>query len=37
MNTRGLTLVVVTHDPAIAERAKRVIRMDDGELVRGVT
>jgi len=25
----------VTHDPAIAERAKRVIRMDDGELVGG--
>jgi putative ABC transport system ATP-binding protein len=37
MNARGLTLVVVTHDPAIAERAKRVIRMDDGELVRGST
>jgi putative ABC transport system ATP-binding protein len=35
MNARGLTLVVVTHDPAIAERAKRVVRMDDGELVRG--
>ncbi|HLE61447.1 MAG TPA: ABC transporter ATP-binding protein [Thermoanaerobaculaceae bacterium] len=35
MNAKGLTLVVVTHDPAIAERAKRVIRMDDGELVRG--
>jgi putative ABC transport system ATP-binding protein len=32
MNARGLTLVVVTHDPAIAQRAKRVIRMDDGEI-----
>jgi putative ABC transport system ATP-binding protein len=32
MNARGLTLVVVTHDPAIAERAKRVIRMDDGAI-----
>jgi putative ABC transport system ATP-binding protein len=32
MNARGLTLVVVTHDPAIAERAKRVIRMDDGSI-----
>ncbi|HVN30889.1 MAG TPA: ABC transporter ATP-binding protein [Thermoanaerobaculaceae bacterium] len=32
MNANGLTLVVVTHDPAIAERAKRVIRMDDGEI-----
>ena len=33
MNARGLTLIVVTHDPAIAERARRVVRMDDGELV----
>jgi putative ABC transport system ATP-binding protein len=32
MNRRGLTLVVVTHDPAIAERARRVVRMADGEL-----
>jgi putative ABC transport system ATP-binding protein len=35
MNRRGLTLVVVTHDPAIAERARRVIRMADGEVVDG--
>ncbi|OFV82069.1 MAG: macrolide ABC transporter ATP-binding protein [Acidobacteria bacterium RBG_13_68_16] len=34
MNARGLTLVVVTHDPAIAGRAKRVIRMDDGAIQR---
>jgi len=33
MNARGLTLVVVTHDPAIAERAKRVVRMDDGAIL----
>lgn len=33
MNARGLTLVVVTHDPAIAERARRVVRMSDGEIV----
>jgi putative ABC transport system ATP-binding protein len=32
MNANGLTLVVVTHDPAIAERAKRVIRLDDGAI-----
>ncbi len=32
MNARGLTLVVVTHDPAIAARARRVIRMDDGAI-----
>jgi putative ABC transport system ATP-binding protein len=33
MNRRGLTLVVVTHDPAIAGRARRVVHMADGELV----
>ena len=35
MNRRGLTLVVVTHDPAIAERARRVVRLADGEIVDG--
>jgi len=35
MNRQGLTLVVVTHDPAIAERARRVVRMDDGAIVNG--
>ena len=35
MNRRGLTLVVVTHDPAIADRARRVVRMSDGEIVDG--
>ncbi len=33
MNGRGLTLVVVTHDPAIAERARRVVRLADGEIL----
>ncbi len=32
MNRQGLTLVVVTHDPAIAARAGREVRMVDGEL-----
>jgi putative ABC transport system ATP-binding protein len=36
MSRRGLTLVVVTHDPAIAERARRVVRMADGEIVTTV-
>jgi len=35
MNADGLTLVVVTHDPAIAQRARRVVRMADGEIVEG--
>ncbi|MEA3276717.1 MAG: ABC transporter ATP-binding protein [Pseudomonadota bacterium] len=33
LNTGGLTLLVVTHDPEIGERAKRRIRMDDGAIV----
>ncbi len=34
MNAEGLTLVVVTHDPAIASRAKRVVVMADGRIER---
>jgi putative ABC transport system ATP-binding protein len=33
MNREGLTLIVVTHDTAVARRAKRVIHMEDGELM----
>jgi putative ABC transport system ATP-binding protein len=33
MNTRGLTLVVVTHDAALGRRARRQIRMADGAVV----
>jgi ABC-type lipoprotein export system ATPase subunit len=29
-----LTLVVVTHDPGIASRAKRVLVMRDGQIVQ---
>lgn len=35
MNRKGLTLVVVTHDPEIAERAERVVRMSDGKILSG--
>jgi putative ABC transport system ATP-binding protein len=33
MGRDGRTLVVVTHDPALAERARRVLRMEDGAVV----
>lgn len=33
MNGRGLTLVVVTHDSALGQRARRQIRMADGAVV----
>jgi putative ABC transport system ATP-binding protein len=33
MNQGGLTLVVVTHDPAIGARARRKIRLSDGVIV----
>ncbi|WP_243288041.1 ABC transporter ATP-binding protein [Geothrix terrae] len=32
MNRQGLTLVVVTHDPLLAARAKRVVHLADGVL-----
>jgi putative ABC transport system ATP-binding protein len=34
MNRDGLTLIVVTHDPAVARRAGRVLVMADGHIVR---
>jgi putative ABC transport system ATP-binding protein len=33
LNQRGLTLLVVTHDPLIGDRARRRIRMDDGGIL----
>jgi putative ABC transport system ATP-binding protein len=33
LNAGGVTLVVVTHDPEVARRAKRVIILEDGRIV----
>jgi len=33
MNASGLTLIVVTHDPAVARRARRVLVLKDGRIV----
>jgi macrolide transport system ATP-binding/permease protein len=33
LHERGQTIVLVTHDAAIAARAQRVVRMLDGKMV----
>ena len=33
MNAEGQTVVLVTHDPEVAERAKKMVRLDDGRIV----
>jgi putative ABC transport system ATP-binding protein len=36
LNARGLTILVVTHDPKTARRANRVIVLADGQIVKRV-
>lgn len=36
LRAEGLTLVVVTHDPAVARRADRILGMVDGRIVRRI-
>jgi putative ABC transport system ATP-binding protein len=33
LHKQGLTLIVVTHDPKVAQRAQRIITLSDGEIV----
>jgi len=33
LNTEGRTVVLITHEPDVAEQAKRVISLSDGEVV----
>lgn len=33
LNGQGHTIILITHDLEIAEQAKRVIRIQDGDLV----
>jgi putative ABC transport system ATP-binding protein len=30
INNKGETVIVVTHDPTIAKRARRILRIQDG-------
>jgi putative ABC transport system ATP-binding protein len=36
LHTDGLTLALITHDPSVAERAQRVIRIRDGRVEDGL-
>ena len=33
MNSEGRTIIIVTHDPRIAEQCGRIIEISDGEIV----
>jgi putative ABC transport system ATP-binding protein len=35
MNKQGLTVIVVTHDPNIGQRARKIVRLQDGMIVNG--
>ena len=32
-DTHGMTFVFATHDPKVMERARRIVRMEDGRIV----
>jgi putative ABC transport system ATP-binding protein len=34
-DSRGMTLVVVSYDPGIGDRAERMLRLEDGRVVEG--
>ncbi len=36
LNQQGITLAVVTHDPAVASRADRILALRDGEIIQRI-
>lgn len=36
LNEQGKTIIIVTHDPAVAEACSRVIQIEDGRIVEEV-
>jgi putative ABC transport system ATP-binding protein len=32
LNREGQTIIMITHDPNVADRARRVIRVEDGKI-----
>lgn len=33
LNNSGITVIVITHDPEVAKRAKRIVRIQDGQIL----
>lgn len=36
LNEQGKTIIIVTHDPAVAEACSRVVQIEDGRIVEEV-
>ena len=35
LNSQGMTIVIVTHDPNVGEATNRIIRIADGQIMNG--